>query len=135
MATLETLDILFKSSGKSDILKDIKEIEGRWGDITKNITVNIQKIVELRKELGNVNDLTKESVSLVEKEAQAKQSVLQEEKKLEKTKNRGLSQQWRNEKARENAEKAREKAEKARGKPIIPKKAVGLEVIVHQVKA
>lgn len=116
MATLETLDILFKSSGKSDIIKDINDIETKWSNITKNVVENIQKIVELRKELSNVNDLTKETVDLIEKEALAKKSVVNEEKKLEKIKNRGLAQQGRNEKQREMAEKAREKAEKAREK-------------------
>ena len=116
MATLETLDILFKSSGKSDILKDINDIEKRWSDITKNVVENIQKIVELRKELSNVNDLTKETVDLIEKEALAKKSVVNEEKKLEKIKNRGLAQQGRKEKQREKTEKQRKMAEKAREK-------------------
>ena len=121
MATLETLDFLFKSSGKKDILNDINDIEKRWSDITKNVVENIQKIVELRKELSNVNDLTKETVSLVEKELEAKRSVLQEEKNISKARgdiNKRIKlalQEEKTAKQREMAEKAREKANRSEG--------------------
>lgn len=91
MATLETLDFLFKSKGKDSIIKEIQEIEKKWNNVTKSIT---------------------DTVSLLDKLRESKKVFIDIERARANTFNR----ESKRDKTRIAAAKAEEKAYKERGR-------------------
>ena len=115
MATLETLDILFKSSGKGEILKEIEEIEKSWTKISSAIKENIELLKAARTERAEMAKFSKEAATSAKMEA----AYLD---RSAKNWNKILDKRFKVEKAKERTEKARERAarEERKGRQTTP---------------